>query len=138
MKVISPAFTSISPLPQFQSEVPAGFPSPAENQTEKNLDLNEFLIPHPTSTFFVKVRGQSMTGSGIFDGDLLIVDRSLHAYDKKTIIAIWNGEFTVKKLRRREERVFLESTNPEYPSWEITSDSDFQIWGVVTHVIHAL
>lgn len=124
MNLILPTSTLSRSIPEFSSKVAAGFPSPADHHTEKNLDLNEFLVPHPTSTFFVRVRGNSMTGSGIFDGDLLIVDRSLHGSDKKTIIAIWNGEFAVKKLRRKEERVFLESTNPAYPSWEVTPDSD--------------
>ncbi len=79
-----------------------------------------------------------MIGSGIHEGDLLIVDRSLTAQDKKVIVAIWNGEFSVKMLRRKESRFFLESTATGYPVLEITPESDFQIWGVVTNVIHPL
>jgi DNA polymerase V len=122
----------------FSSQDQSGFPPSTENPLERNLNLNEFLISHPTSTFFMRVKGDSMTGSGIHDGDLLIVDRSLKAQDKKVVIAIWNGEFAVKRLRRKETRFFLESTGPGYPTWEITSDSDFQVWGVVTSVIHPL
>ena len=123
---------------KFSSENQTGLSPSGDESVEPNLDLNRYLIEHPTSTFFMRVRGNSMIGSGIHEGDLLIVDRALTAQDKKVIIAIWNGEFSVKMLRRKESRFFLESTAAGYPTWEITPDSDFQVWGVVTNVIHPL
>ena len=123
---------------KFSSQNQTGLLPKNEEEVEPNLDLNHYLIEHPTSTFFMRVRGNSMIGSGIHEGDLLIVDRSLTAQDKKVIVAIWNGEFSVKMLRRKESRFFLESTATGYPVLEITPESDFQIWGVVTNVIHPL
>ncbi len=123
---------------KFSSQNQTGLLPPGDESLEPTLDLNRYLIEHPTSTFFMRVRGNSMLGSGIHEGDLLIVDRSLTAQDKKVIVAIWNGEFSVKMLRRKESRFFLESTTAGYPLLEITPESDFQIWGVVTNVIHPL
>jgi DNA polymerase V len=124
------------PLPIFLESVQAGFPSPAENYLDKTIDLNELLIAHPAATFFVRVVGDSMQNAGIFSGDVLIVDRSLEAQENAVIIAIINGEFTVKRLVRKEGRVFLAPENPSYPILEIAPESDFQVWGVVTYVIH--
>ncbi len=114
----------------------AGFPSPAEDYLDKTLDLNELLIAHPAATFFVRVMGDSMRNAGILSGDVLIVDRSLEAIDNAIVIAIINGEFTVKRLSKKEGHVFLVPENPSYPIVEITPESDFQVWGVVTYVIH--
>ena len=125
-------------LPLFSSKVPAGFPSPAEDFIERSLDLNEFLIKHPAATFFVKVEGESMIGAGIHSGDILIVDRALTPEDKKIVIAVLNGELTVKRLRKQNGRIFLEAENKAFSALEITDTNDFQIWGVVTYVIHAV
>ena len=124
------------PLPLFLANVQAGFPSPAEDYLDKTLDLNELLIAHPAATFFVRVMGDSMRNAGILSGDVLIVDRSLEAIDNAIVIAIINGEFTVKRLSKKEGHVFLVPENPSYPIVEITPESDFQVWGVVTYVIH--
>lgn len=124
-------------LPLFAVPVKAGFPSPAEDYLEQNLDLNEYLIPHPAATFFVRADGDSMQGAGIHKGDILIVDRSLEPTQGRIVIAVINGEFTVKRLRYEGQKVFLEPENPRFPSTEIDPNWDFRIWGIVTHVIHS-
>lgn len=124
--------------PLFLSPVQAGFPSPAEDYQDKKLNLNELLIKRPSSTFFVRVSGQSMKDAGIFDGDLLVVDRSVPATDNKIIIGVVNGEFTVKRIRKTGEKLFLVPENPAYKPVEITSGMDFSVWGVVLYTIHKL
>lgn len=123
-------------LPLFSVPVRAGFPSPAEDYLEQNLDLNEHLIQHPAATFFVRVEGDSMRGAGIHKGDILIVDRALETSNGKIVVAVINGEFTVKRIRIAENRVFLEPENPQYSSMEVPPESDFRVWGIVTYVIH--
>lgn len=125
-------------LPLYLSHIKAGFPSAADDYLDKKLDLNEHLIKHPSSTFFVKVKGDSMVGAGISSGDMLIVDRSIEAKHKRIIVAILNGEFTVKRFSKREDKVFLLSENPNFKPIEITPDIDFEVWGVVLHVIHSV
>lgn len=122
--------------PLYMTSIEAGFPSPADDYIEGRLDLNQHLIKHPAATFFVKVSGSSMINAGIFPGDILIVDRSLEAADKKIVIAVVDGELTVKRLRIRAGRPFLEPENDQYTPIEITPDMTFEIWGVVTNVIH--
>jgi DNA polymerase V len=128
--------TSMVPLPFFGSLVPAGFASPANDFTERKLDLNEHLIQHPIATFFVKVDGDSMVGAGIFSGDLLIVDRAQEAVDGKVVLACLDGEFTVKRIKKTNSTVYLVPENPSFEPIEITSERNFQVWGVVTYVIH--
>lgn len=118
------------------STVRAGFPSPAEDHIEKKLDLNELLIPRPASTFLVRVEGDSMIDANIHPGDVLIVDRSQKAGDGSIVIAVLNGEFTVKRIARKEGGLFLLPENASYSPIPIDPDSDFQIWGVVTYIIH--
>lgn len=125
-------------LPVFTSRIHAGFPSPAEDYIEKSLDLNEFLVQHPAATFFVRVTGDSMTGAGINSGDILIVDRALAAINGSVIVAILNGEFTVKRLQSSGARVRLFPENPAYEPIEVAAGSDFEVWGVVVHVIHTV
>lgn len=125
-------------LPLFTSKVAAGFPSPADDHLEKSLDLNEHLVPRPAATFFVKVQGHSMTGAGIHHGDLLVVDRSLEPKDGATVIAVVNGDMTVKRLKVEDKRVWLMPENPEFSPLEMTEGMDLHIWGVVAHVIHSL
>lgn len=124
--------------PLFMVPVAAGFPSPAEDYVEGRLDLNKHLVKHPAATFFVRVAGTSMIGAGIHPGDILIVDRSLEAVDKRVVIAVVNGELTVKRLRITERKVVLMAENPEYPPIQIEKDMEFEVWGVVTSVIHNL
>ena len=119
--------------------ISAGFPSPAEDYMEERLDLNRLLIKHPAATFFVKVEGASMIGAGIYPGDILVVDRSLQARSNDVVVAVLDGEFTVKRwVRESDEQGWLMAENPMYKPIEIGPDSDFKVWGVVTNVIHRL
>jgi DNA polymerase V len=122
--------------PLFTSGVSAGFPSPAEDHIDQHLDLNELLIPHPVATFFVRVSGESMKDAGINHGDILVVDRSLEATSGRIIIAIVNGELTVKRFVHDSSSCQLVAANPDYPPVAITDETDFSVWGVVTSVIH--
>lgn len=124
------------PLPIYLANVQAGFPSPAEDYLDKTLDLNELMISHPAATFFVRVSGDSMKNAGISSGDILVVDRSLEPIDNKIVIAVVGSEFTVKRLKIREGKISLVPENPLYPILEMKKGSDFQVWGVVTYVIH--
>ena len=124
--------------PLFEAVVSAGFPSPAADYEEDKLDLNRYLIKNPAATFFVRVTGYSMTGAGIYSGDLLVVDRSLEPRDKSVVIAVIDGELTVKRIRIGKKKITLEPENENYSVQQITEDTDFQVWGVVTNVIHAL
>ena len=120
------------------SSVSAGFPSPADDYIDKSLDLNEYLIAHPSATFFVRVKGDSMIGAGIHTGDILIVDRSLEATNNKVIVAFIDGEFTVKRIFFANKKLYLYADNPDYEPIEITDEMDFRVFGVVTYVIHAV
>ncbi len=123
-------------LPLFSGGVSAGFPSPAEDYTDRKLNLNELLIKNPAATFFVRVDGDSMTGAGIQHDDILVVDRSRQAVSNDIVIAILDGELTVKRLFRGACRARLVAENPDYPSIDITEEQDCEIWGVVTSVVH--
>jgi DNA polymerase V len=122
----------------FEAKVPAGFPSPAADYEEDKLDLNRYLIKNPAATFFVRVTGYSMMGAGIYSGDLLVVDRSLEPRDKSVVIAVIDGELTVKRIRIGKKKITLEPENENYSVQQITEDTDFQVLGVVNKVIHAL
>jgi DNA polymerase V len=122
----------------FDARVPAGFPSPAADYEEDKLDLNELLIKHPVATFFVRAIGDSMVGAGIHCGDLLVVDRSLEARDRSVVIAVVNGELTVKRIRIRKKKITLEPENESYRAQEINENMEFEVWGIVTSVIHKL
>jgi DNA polymerase V len=126
-------------LPLFLTPIRAGFPSPAEDWIDANLDLSQHLIRHPAASFFVRVAGTSMLGAGIHPGDLLLVDRALKPANNQVIIAVVDGEFTVKRLRRTASgRIFLVADNPDFPPLEIKPDTPFEVWGVVTYVIHSV
>jgi DNA polymerase V len=123
-------------VPIFASRVQAGFPSPADDHLEDTLDLNTHLIHHKEATFFVKAQGDSMLGAGIHQGDILIVDRSLTAKSGKIVIAVVDGEFTVKRLHKYKGNVTLRAENPDFEDIKINGTSELIIWGVVTSVIH--
>jgi DNA polymerase V len=125
-------------LPLFTCPVSAGFPSPAEDYIEGKLDLNQYLIKNPVATFFVRVTGDSMLGAGIHPGDLLIVDRSLEPTDGRVAIAVVDGELLVKRIRLKNDHVLLVAENPNYPPLELREEMSFEVWGVVTNVIHPL
>jgi DNA polymerase V len=136
--VYAPDLSTRYKLPVFLGRLHAGFPSPADDYIEGKLDLNRHLIKHPAATFFVRVSGDSMTGAGIHSGDLLIVDRSLEAIDGNVIVAALDGDLTVKRFRKRNGALSLLPENQNYQPIEITEQQTFEIWGVVTNVIHAL
>jgi DNA polymerase V len=125
-------------LPLLLAAIPAGFPSPADDYVDRTLDLNDFLIRHPAATFFVRVAGDSMTGAGIRSGDILIVDRALAPEHNRIIIAALNGELTVKRMRKEGGRIFLVPENGDYAPIEVTPEMQFEVWGVVAHVIHSV
>ena len=123
-------------LPLFAARVQAGFPSPADDHLERSIDLNEELIQHPAATFFVRVKGESMHDAGIQSGDILVVDRSLAPTDRKIVVAMIDGEFTVKRFRNQEGRIFLEAANDQFPKIEVSGYQELVVWGVVSFVIH--
>lgn len=124
------------PLPFFTSTIQAGFPSPADGYLEGALDLNELVVNHPAATFYVKVQGDSMINAGIHSGDILVVDRSLSAHHKSIIVAVLDGEFTVKRLILEKNELYLFSENLSYPPIQVSKEAQFEVWGVVTYVIH--
>jgi DNA polymerase V len=124
--------------PLFLASVSAGFPSPAEDYIEGRLDLNRHLIKHPAATFFVRVAGDSMIDAGIHPGDILVVDRALEPQEASVVIAVVDGELTVKRMSRRQGRLYLVPDNELYRPLEIHEDMEFEVWGVVTAVIHNL
>ena len=124
-------------IPLIESAVPAGFPSIAEDYVDRALNVQELLIKHPAATFFVRVKGTSMINAGIQSNDILIVDRALTPIDNKIVVARIDGELTVKRLRiDANNKVLLVAESADYAPIEITSSMDFEIWGVVTFVIH--
>jgi DNA polymerase V len=125
-------------VPFYQDAISAGLPNQASEEVGEMLDLNELLIQRPATTFLLRVYGSSMIKAGIFDNDILIVDRSLVPCDGNVVIAAVNGELTVKRLCIEGDQVQLVAENDDYPSIEITSDTDLHILGVVTNVIHSL
>ncbi|MEO6729025.1 MAG: translesion error-prone DNA polymerase V autoproteolytic subunit [Candidatus Dojkabacteria bacterium] len=125
-------------LPIYLESVKAGFPSPADDFIDKKLDLNEFLVKHPVATFFVRVSGDSMLGAGIHSGDILVVDRALDGHNDNIVVAVINGELTIKRLKMNKGRVILMPENSNYKPIVITEEDTFSIWGVVTSVIHKL
>ena len=117
----------------------AGFPSPAENYVEEKLNLNSYLIKNKESSFFVRVSGDSMINVGIFDNDILIVDRSLDPKRQSIVIVSIDGELVIKKLiKDQSKNYYLKSENSNYPNIKLNSNRDTIIWGVVTYVIHGL
>ena len=118
-----------------ETGVPAGFPSPAMDFMEGGIDLNKALSENPLATFYIRVDGTSMTGAGIDDKDILVVDRSLDAKDGSIAICVIDGGFTVKRLKIVKKSIWLMPENPAFEPVKVTSDNAFQIWGVVTYVI---
>ena len=127
-----------TPVRFYDIGVSAGFPSPADDYKEKKLDLHDLLIRQPEATFFAKASGDSMTGAGIFDGDMLIVDRSITATDGKIVIAVVNGELTVKRFKLVGRTAQLHAENPKYSPITLCEGDNVNVWGVVTNVIHSM
>ncbi len=115
--------------------VAAGFPSPAEEHAHKRLDLNDILIKHPQATFLMRVRGSSMRDAGIDDGDVILVDRAIRACHGHVVVAVVDGEFTVKRLWQRGAGIRLQAANPTYPDIIPADGQTVEVWGVVTRAI---
>jgi len=126
-------------LPIYEGGVSAGFPSPADDYLDMDLNLHKYLVKNPVSTFFIIAKGVSMEKVGINDEDLLVVDKSLNPKNNDIVVAIVNGEFTVKKyiVNNNNNCLRAESYSKDYPDIEITNEMEFEIWGVVTHTIHS-
>lgn len=122
-------------LPLFGSKVQAGFPSPADDYVQGRLSLDEHLIQHKEATFFVRAIGNSMTGAGIFDGDLLVVDKSLNPSSGSIVIAVVDGDLTVKRFVKRNGNVILKAENPAYKDIELQDGQELVVWGVVTSTV---
>ena len=138
----SPEIKSIIPIetvanlsmPLYSTKVQAGFASPADDFIEEYLNLNELLVKHEQATYFVRVAGRSMIDANIYPDDILIVDRSLEATHNKIILAVIDGDVTVKRLYNRNGKVILKAENPDYK--DIHINGELNIWGVVTSIIH--
>ena len=118
--------------------ISAGFPSPADDYIDVGIDLNEQLIQHPTSTFLLRVSGNSMIDAGINNDDLLVVDRSLDPHPGHIVVAVLDGAFTLKRLTLKNGSLYLEAENSSYPPINLRQYKDVQIWGVAVHSIHSL
>ena len=123
-------------IPLFTATVEAGFPSPADDHLERSIDLNEELIRNKAATFCVRVQGESMRDAGIHSGDVLVVDRSVTPADRQIIVAMIDGEFTVKRFRKYAGKVFLEAANADFSSIQIGENQELVIWGAVSYIIH--
>ncbi|MFI3240324.1 MAG: translesion error-prone DNA polymerase V autoproteolytic subunit [Bacteroidales bacterium] len=125
-------------IPALDSAIPAGFPSPAEGLPSDAIDLNRELIEHPSSTFCARVTGDSMIDSGISDGDLLIIDKSLDVRNGSIAVCFIDGDFTLKRITIKADGLYLEPSNPRYSAIKVTEDSNFNVWGIVTYVIKSI
>lgn len=119
----------------FETRVQAGFPSPAHGEYADSIDLNRELISNPAATFCARVIGNSMVDAGINEGDLLIIDRSVPARDGCIAVCFVDGDFTVKRVTVRDDGVYLTPANASFPPLHISEESNFQVWGVVTHIV---
>ena len=136
LRFYTPAKAALFRVPYFSQGIPAGFPSPADDHLQKALDLHEHLIKHPAATFLARVDGNSMIDANLHDGDLLLIDRAKTPQHKSIVVAIVNGEFTVKRLYKRNGQIRLVPENRAFPSIEVTEGMEVEIWGVVIWSIH--
>ena len=125
------SFLSSIPVPLLGRYVSAGFPSPADDYLEGQIDLATFLIERPSSTYLMRVSGLSMVGAGILDGDYVVVDRSIEAKTGHIVVAVCNGEMTMKRLFLAKGRAVLRAENPDFKEWTICEETPAEIWGVV-------
>ena len=133
-----PDYESELKIPFIKEGVSAGFPSPAADFMETNIDLNKELSENQLATFYIKVKGNSMIDAGINDKDVLVVDRSLEPQNNKIAICFIDGEFTVKRILVEKECLYLMPENPNYSPIKITEENELIIWGIVTYVIKKL
>ena len=117
------------------SPVHAGFPSPADDHLENKLDLNKALVKNPSTTFFARVKGESMIGEGVEDGDILVIDKSLDPYDNCLAVCFLEGEFTLKRVQIEGNNILLIPSNPKFKIIRVNKENDFYIWGIVVFLI---
>lgn len=134
----TPRSLNTKPAPFVCSHIHAGFPSPADDYAQNGLDLDALVVQHPDATFYVRVSGDSMQDAGINEGDVLVVDKAIRASHNAIIIAMLNGEFTVKRLSISNNAVYLLPANHLYQPIRITEEMEFQVWGVVTYCLHKM
>ena len=130
-----PDYSTEMELPFVDTGISAGFPSPADDFIELTIDLNKFLVKHKDTTFFARVKGHSMKNAGIYDGDLLVIDKSLAPQDNKIAICQIDGEFTVKRIKIEKDIVWLIAENEDYKPIKVTPENELMIWGIVIHSI---
>jgi len=128
----SPDFSTSLELPYIDAGIKAGFPSPADDFIELSIDLNKEFVKHKDTTFYARVKGDSMKNAGIFDGDLLIIDKSLEPQNNKIAICQVDGAFTVKRIKIEKDIVWLVAENENYQPIKVTPENEFMIWGIVT------
>jgi DNA polymerase V len=128
----------IASIPLMTTSAECGFPSPADDYLDRPLDFNELLIENAAATFAVRIAGESMTGAGLFPGDIAVVDRSREAIDGSIVLALLSGEFTIKRYRRKGPRIWLQAENPAFGDIRLNEDSAFEVWGVITKSIRML
>ena len=129
---------SASLIPLVKETISAGFPSPAEDYIELGIDLNKHLIRNPISTFFMRVSGNSMNNAGIYNNDLLIIDRSINPKPGHVVVALLDGEFTLKRLIKKKDNYYLKADKENYPTINLYEYIDIHIWGVAIYSIHEL
>ena len=125
-------------VPMMAWSAACGFPSPAEDYVDRPLDFNELLIEHPAATFAIRIEGESMTGAGIFPGDIAVVDRAREPVNGNIVLALLDGAFTVKRYRTKDGAVWLQAENPAFPDIPITDGQALEVWGVITRSIRML
>ncbi|MDO5654974.1 MAG: translesion error-prone DNA polymerase V autoproteolytic subunit [Flavobacteriaceae bacterium] len=135
LQIITPDISTQTEIPLFINGISCGQTSPAYEKLENKLDINRELVRNPLTTFYAKVNGQSMIDDGIADGDLLVIDRSLQPQDGKIAVCFIDGEFTCKRIRIKRDGIWLMPANVDYRPIHINETQNFQIWGIVTHVI---
>lgn len=126
---------SMGARPFIEAGISAGFPSPADDFTRESISLDAVLVKNKEATFYARVRGNSMTGAGLDDGDLLVIDRSLEPCDNQIAVCYLDGAFTVKRLKVTQNKIFLLPENPDYPPIPVEDGQELVVWGVVTYVI---
>jgi DNA polymerase V len=125
-------------VPLMATSAECGFPSPADDYLDRPLDFNDLLIENPTATFAVRIAGESMTGVGLFPGDIAVVDRSRTPIEGSIVLALLSGEFTIKRYRKKGARIWLQAENPAFGDILLNDETVFEVWGVITKSIRML
>ena len=140
LHIFIPDISSDMPLPYADGGIKAGFPSPAQDYLSESIDLNKVLIRQPETTFYARIDGDSMVDAGIFDGDIVVIDKAVDAHDGDFVAAYIDGEFTLKTYRMDPsgQCAWLIPANKKYKPIRVTPDNDFRVWGVVTSIVRRL